>query len=78
MKAIAVVPKVAEVVPARTMQFTNIIWRTVDDCFARRLQIIVNDSASFFITGDAYDQLDQWTDDTIQTLIFEKYGLAPL
>lgn len=76
MKAIAIVPKVAEVVPAKTMQFTAIVWRTVDDSFARKIQVIVNDNASFFITGDDYDRLGQWSDETIQELILTKYGLT--
>ena len=75
MNAIAIKPKTVEVVPARTANINSITWRTSDDLFARKLQVIVNNAMMFQITGADYDALGQWTDDTIRDLILARYGL---
>ena len=75
MNAIAIKPKTVEVMPARTAQFTELVWRTSDDAFQRRLNVIVNNATSFQVSGDDYDALGQWTDDTIKNLILAKFGL---
>ena len=75
MDAIAIKPKSVELVPARTAMVSAISWRTSDDSFQRRLNVIVNNATSFQISGDDYDALGQWTDDTIKGLILARYGL---
>lgn len=75
MNAIAIKPKTVEVVPARTANINSITWRTSDDSFARKLQVIVNNAMMFQITGAEYDALGQWTDETIKGLILARYGL---
>jgi hypothetical protein len=75
MNAIAIKPKTVEVMPARTANFTNLTWRTNDDAFQRRLQIVVNNAVAFTVTGAEYDALGQWTDETIRDLILARFGL---
>lgn len=75
MNAIAVVPKTVELMPARTAQISQLTWRTSDDAFQRKLQVVVNNATAFTITGADYDALGQWTDDTIKGLILARYGL---
>jgi hypothetical protein len=75
MNAIAIKPKTVEVVPARTADFTSLIWRTNDDAFARKLQIVVNNTTAFTIAGADYDALGQWTDETIRDLILARFGM---
>ena len=75
MNALAIKPKTIELAPARTAPITSIIWRTSDDSFQRKLNIIVNNATAFQITGVDYDALGQWTDDTIKGLILARYGL---
>ena len=75
MNAIAIKPKTVEVMPARTAQFSELFWRTSDDAFQRRLNVIVNNATSFQVSGDDYDALGQWTDDTIKNLILAKFSL---
>ena len=75
MNAIAIKPKVVEVVPARTVNISAITWRTSDDAFQRKLQVVVNGMASFQIEGAAYDALGQWTDETIRDLILARFGM---
>ena len=75
MNAIAIKPKTVEVMPARTAQFTELTWRTSDDSFQRKLNVIVNNATSFQVSGDDYDALGQWTDDTIKNLILAKFSL---
>lgn len=76
MNAINVVPKQVVVVPARTAEMNAVTWRTTDDAFRRRLQIIVNNVAPIIIEGDAYDALGQWTDDTIKQLVLARLELV--
>ena len=75
MNAIAIKPKTVELVPARTAQLNEITWRTSDDSFQRKLQVIVNNATMFQITGADYDALGQWTDDTVKGLILARFGL---
>ena len=75
MNAIAIKPKTVELVPARTAQLNEITWRTSDDAFALKLQVIVNNATAFSIAGADYDALGQWTDETIKNLILSKFGL---
>ncbi len=75
MNAIAIKPKTIELVPARTAEITTITWRTSDDSFQRKLNIIVNNVTAFQVSGADYDALGEWTDDTIQGLILARYGL---
>jgi len=75
MNAIAVIPKTIELTPARTAEVSSITWRTSDDSFARKLNIVVNNATAFQITGADYDALGQWSDDTIKGLILARYGL---
>ena len=75
MNAIAIKSKTVEVMPARTAQFTELFWRTSDDSFQRKLNVIVNNATSFQVSGDDYDALGQWTDDTIKNLILTRFGL---
>ena len=75
MNAIAIKPKTVEVMPARTAQFTELSWRTSDDSFQRKLIVVVNNAASFQVTGTDYDALGQWTDETIENLILAKFAL---
>ena len=75
MNAIAIKPKTVEVMPARTAQFSELTWRTSDDGFQRRLNVIVNNATSFQVSGDDYDALGQWTDETIENLILAKFAL---
>ena len=75
MDAIAIKPKSIELVPARTAMVSTISWRTNDDAFQRKLNIVVNDSTAFQVTGDDYDALGEWTDDTIKGLVLARYGL---
>ena len=75
MNAIAIKPKTIELVPARTADISSLTWRTSDDAFQRKLQVIVNNATAFSLTGTDYDALGQWTDDTIRDLILAKFGL---
>ena len=75
MNAIAIKPKTIELAPARTAQVSEITWRTSDDSFQRKLQVIVNNATAFTVTGADYDALGQWTDETIKGLIMARYGL---
>jgi hypothetical protein len=75
MDAIAIKPKSIELMPARTAMVSTISWRTNDDAFQRKLNIVVNDSTAFQVTGDDYDTLGQWTDDTIKGLVIAHFGL---
>ena len=75
MDAIAIKPKSIELMPARTAMVSTISWRTNEDAFQRKLNIVVNDSTAFQVTGDDYDALGQWTDDTIKGLILAKFGI---
>ena len=76
MDAIAVTPKSVELVPARTVVVSSITWRTSDDSFQRKLSVVVNNAASFQVTGADYDALGQWTDEIIKGLILARYGLV--
>ena len=67
--------KTIETIPARTAEISSLSWRTVDDPFNRRLTVVLNNVATFQITGADYDALGQWTDDTIKGLILAKFGL---
>jgi hypothetical protein len=75
MNAIAIIPKTIELAPARTGQVNELTWRTTDDPFQRKLQIIVNNQTAFTIAGEDYEALGQWTDDTVKGLILARYGL---
>ena len=75
MDAIAIKPKSIELMPSRTAMVSTISWRTNDDAFQRKLNIVVNNSTAFQITGDDYDALGQWTDETIKGVILAKFGL---
>ena len=75
MDAIAIKPKSIELMPARTAMVSTISWRTNDDSFQRKLNIVVNDSTAFQVTDDDYDALGQWTDDTIKGLVLAQFGL---
>ena len=75
MNAIAIKPKTVELVPAHTAQLSAITWRTNDDSFQRKLQVVVNNATMFQVTGSDYDALGQWTDETIKGLILARYGL---
>lgn len=76
MDAIAIIPKSIELSPARTATISDISWRTNDDSFQRKLVIIVDNLTAFQVTGDDYDALGQWTDETIRGLILAHYGLV--
>jgi hypothetical protein len=75
MNAIAIKPKTVEVMPARTAQFSELTWRTSDDSFQRKLNIVVNNATTLQIAGADYDALGDWTDETIQALILARFGL---
>jgi hypothetical protein len=75
MTAINIKPKTIELAPARTAEISTLTWRTSDDSFARKLNIIVNNLTAFQVTGADYDALGEWTDDTIKGLILAKFGL---
>ena len=75
MTAINIKPKTIELAPARTAEISTLTWRTSDDSFARKLNIIVNNATAFQVTGDDYDALGQWTDETIKGLILARFGL---
>ena len=75
MDAIAIKPTSIELMPARTALVSTITWRTTDDAFQRKLTIVVNNSTAFQITGDDYDALGQWTDDTIKKLVLAHFEL---
>ena len=75
MNAIVIKPKTVELTPARTAEFSQITWRTSDDSFQRKLQVIVNNATMFQITGADYDALGQWTDGTIRDLILARFAL---
>ena len=75
MDAIAIKPKSIELVPARTQEIACITWRTNDDSFGRKLNIVVNNATAFQVSGADYDALGQWTDDTIKGLILARFGL---
>jgi hypothetical protein len=75
MNAIAIKPKTIELAPARTAQLNEITWRTSDDAFNRKLQVVVNNATAFTVAGAEYDALGQWTDETIRDLILARYGL---
>ena len=79
MNAINVVPKTVEVMAARaarSAEFSSVSWRTMDDGFNRRLQIVVNNSLVIVVEGADYDALGQWTDETIKGVILTKLGLV--
>ena len=76
MNAVAVNPKQVEAVPARTVQVNAVSWRTMDDAFARRLQILVNGTIPIVVQGDDYDALGQWTDETIKGLVLARLQLV--
>ena len=76
MNAINVVQKTVVVMPARTAEVNAVTWRTLDDPFRRRLQIMVNNAAPIVIEGDEYDALGQWTDDTIKKLAITRLELV--
>jgi hypothetical protein len=75
MNAINIKTATIELAPARTAEITTLTWRTNDDAFQRKLQVIVNNVTAFTITGAGYDALGQWTDNTIKGLILARYGL---
>ena len=75
MNALAIKPKTIELMPARTAQINSLTWRTSDDAFARKLNIVVNNATAFQVTGAEYDALGNWTDETIKNLILAKFGL---
>lgn len=75
MTAINIKPKTIELAPARTAEISTLTWRTSDDSFARKLNIIINNLTAFQVTGADYDALGEWTDDTIKGLILAKFGL---
>ena len=75
MDAIAIKPTSIELMPARTALVSTITWRTNDDAFQRKLNIVVNNSTAFQITGDDYNALGQWTDDTIKKLVLVHFEL---
>jgi hypothetical protein len=77
MNAIAIKPKTIEIMPARTAEISSLTWRTSDDSFQRKLNIVVNNVTSFQVTGADYDALGQWTDDTIRDLVLARFGLEP-
>ena len=76
MNAVAVNPKQVEAVPARMVQVNAVSWRTMDDAFARRLQILVNGTIPIVVQGADYDALGQWTDDTVKQLVLTRLGLV--
>ena len=76
MNAINVNPKTVTAVPAKTVQVTQVTWRTSDDAFKRRLQVVVNQAVVIVVEGDAYDALGQWTDETIKALVLDRLGLT--
>ena len=76
MNAVAVNPKQVVAVPARTVQVNAVSWRTMDDAFARRLQILVNGTIPIVVQGDDYDALGQWTDETIKQLVLARLELV--
>lgn len=67
--------KTIELAPARKAEISNLTWRTTDDPFQRKLNIIVNNMTAFQFSGADYDALGQWTDDTIKNLIMTKFSL---
>ena len=75
MDPIAIKTKSIEIVPARTAEISSITWRTSDDSFQRKLNIIVNNATAFQVSDADYDALGSWTDDTIKGLILAHYGL---
>jgi hypothetical protein len=75
MDAINIKPKTIELVPARTAEISTLSWRTSDDSFQRKLNIIVNNMTAFQVTGADYDALGEWNDDTIRNLIIARYAL---
>ncbi len=76
MNPINVVLKTVVVMPARTAEVNAVTWRTLDDPFRRRLQIMVNNAAPILIEGDDYDALGQWTDDTVKKLVITRLELV--
>ena len=75
MDAIAIKPKSIELMPSRTAMVSTISWRTNDDAFQRKLNIVVNNATAFRVSGADYDALGQWTDETIKGLILARFGL---
>lgn len=65
-------------VPERTLEVESVQWTTIDDSFAKRLVIRVNNQLGFTIEGSEYDALGQWTDDDIAGLIIGKYGFKQI
>lgn len=76
MNAITVQPKTIEVQPARTANYNFVTWRTADDPFNRKLQIIVNNQAVIVVSGADYDALGQWSDADVRRIVFEKFGFV--
>lgn len=76
MTTIQIVPKTVEIMAARTALFSTLSWRTVDDSFKKRLVIIVNELSQIVIADTEYENLGQWTDDTILQIILTRFGLT--
>jgi hypothetical protein len=75
MTAINIKSKIIELAPARKAEISNLTWRTNDDPFARKLNIIVNNLTAFQVSDADYDALGQWTDETIKGLIRTRFSL---
>jgi hypothetical protein len=75
MNQIAVVPKEIEIQPSLKATVSALSWRSTDDAFNRRLSVLAVGVGTFTVSGDDYDALGQWTDDTIRDLILARYGL---
>jgi hypothetical protein len=75
MNAIPIKTKSIETTPARTVEFNELSWQTIDDPFNRKLTIVVNQTVAFDIAGEGYDSLGQWTDESIKAEIVARYGL---
>ena len=76
MQAIKVVPKMVQVVAPKSVEFKAVTWRTMDDSFGRRLQVVVNNLAPIVVSGADYDALGQWTDDDIKALVLARLELV--
>lgn len=76
MNAVNIIPKTVEVIPAKTTSFSTLVWRTTDDPFARKLQVIVNNQYLLTFSGAEYDALGQWTDSDMKAIILAKYALT--
>lgn len=76
MNALSIVPKTVETVPARTENVSQLFWSTQDDPFNAILRIVVNGRWVIVLKDTDYQNLGQWTDDTIKNFILSKYGLT--